>query len=220
MSGVFKRQRSNPHEAISSTPKRIKLESEGRLLSASPPVDYIDNDLVSDESTVAVKREPGEKMLLNLTGEEEDIDVTSDHTWSTILNQDIQVGGISVKMENILEDSNEAEPLCSESNSDSGFDDLLGSDYTAGYSTDTNSNEALDLTITGHGMQPSEWWHNEVKVQVEEDGQGWLESLTSSQNQTSKAFHPWDEGQSELDKAVASLDTDIEGLFDFGGLIS
>lgn len=153
-----------------------------------------------------------------------------DFNWNSILNQDIDVSGIKVKTEDII-DSNETDaaspitalspPPSEGSNSDDIiFDDLFSNaDISADLEEplDFTTGGPLDLSINGMTVKPPSWWEDSLNlgepVQVAQPS-GLNTPIAQSPNTDAEYAHPWAEDKTELDSAMACFDTDIAGLFD------
>ena len=178
VNGIFKKRRSTARETITSPPlKKIKREMEsdfgvlgGGIGSLTPQ-----NSLQGMEALE-------ETMQLRLAPVDEGDDtLRGDFNWNAILHQDIEVGGVSIKTEDIIDgEASEQEladgaacpitalsPPPSDSNSDVALEDLLNAADLAGvgvgdptYDHDPVdlSTSALDLTVQGAGIRPPDWW--------------------------------------------------------------
>jgi forkhead box protein J1 len=153
--GTFKKRRNSRDSPLLSV-KRLKREE--------------------DELTLAVNSIKGtreDKLLSNgsLYGSPDDSDDDSltlrgDFNWTAILNQDIDIGGVRVKTEQIIDSDDSSSPLIamsppsSETNSDDlGLDDLFSqTDISMDTPLDCTTHVPLDLTVTGTGIRPPDWW--------------------------------------------------------------
>lgn len=99
--------------------------------------------------------------------------LNGDINWSTILSQDIEIGGAGVKTEDLLSHTSVATPstdlwpCISETASDTDLDDLIifdnaikASVASDGDTLDFMCGDPLDLTIRGAGISADrDWWH-------------------------------------------------------------
>ena len=269
--GVFKKRRlcGGPRDQVpretSSSPKRQKKvpdeqSSQESVDDVLETVCDIINDVTDDdislgsmpaEPCIVVKQEPRENPLqVTATA----FDDAVDFSWNAILNQDIDVGGVSVKTEDLLNDCSgggavnvkseglsecdlaefdrsehpsdsitSLSPPPSDS-SDGGFDDLLSSAFSNEFLEphDCVSGAALDLTISGVGLNPPDWWGaddhtmGDTNPPMGDSLIGEPPHLPTSHDDVTS--HPWAEDRTELDQAIASLDSEIHTLFDTSDL--
>lgn len=222
VNGIFKKRRgSTIREPIAPCAKRIKKESEegsddGSVVSL---VDDIENRALIKAACTASSRTDS---ILHVGPE--DLGDALDLSWSSILNQDIEVGGVHVKTEDIIDcqDSVDAvassitslSPPPSDTSSDVALEDLL----SAGLNTDLDSpfdfttGDALDLTVSGTCIRRPEAW--EVGRPDEYNHSGLNTPISPSPIPEMDFSHPWADHRSELDQAIASLDSEIQNLFD------
>lgn len=105
----------------------------------------------------------------------------SEFNWNSIFNQDIDVSGIRIKTEDIIDDSQESQrrqdsidsgfasgkalsPTASDTNSDLALEDLLNADFMGDLDQplDLMNGGGLDLTVTGSFIRPPEWWGESI----------------------------------------------------------
>ena len=167
----------------------IAADTSPMLTSVSPSFSALTRHKLplTPQSSVEVKQEPrdpdfpvspsgnhhhhvhGVGMGHHVDGDENSLDFNS----NSILLQDIEVGGLKVKTEDIIDcaatqEDPSAQPITafspppSDSNSDTSIDDLLGNgDLVANEfenPVDFESGQPLDLSINGMSMRPPEWW--------------------------------------------------------------
>lgn len=104
----------------------------------------------------------------NVLQSDDDSDTFSgEFNWSSILSQDIQIDGQTIKTEDLLNETEtlasplmELSPPPSESNSDDlGLDELLSqTDFTQDVALDFTTNDPLDLTVSGTSLRAPDWW--------------------------------------------------------------
>lgn len=150
------------------------------------------------------------------SGEEED-DEDSDAAlalakylnFDRLLNQDIDVNGIKLKTEDIIDATNDSSdnlvalsPPSSDNTSEDSFEDLLGSNL-AGLEDLQSGNG--DMTVQGVKIEPPEWWTDSL---TGSSFKGLLNSsIPSGQlNSANPASHPWSTNKSDIDDAMAALD--------------
>lgn len=207
VNGIFKRRRSGAREPLQVSPpvKRVKRETDDIMFST------INQD--------------------SIRGDQEEcfVTVSSDFNWSSVLQQDIEIGGVHVKTEQLLDEEvlaatdsildpsapiMDLSPPPSDSNSDIGLDEFLSSELTS--PLDLSSGDVLDLSITGTSIRPPEWW---IEGSDELHGltgiTGHHTPVTVSQSlHTDDAFsHPWAESRNEVDEALAHLDFEFHSIF-------
>ena len=265
VNGVFKKRRgSAPTMPITAPPlKRMKQEEEdyqatlsiqggGILPSASvlltPATPGSMDGPLSPLTDIKVKKEPGLGDHMAQIGARAESALNGDaldFSWSAILNQDIEVGGVRVKTEDIIDDKDEeaspimelSPPPSDDSGSDVALEDLLSTDF--GSDVQENSNSALDLTngqpldlsIQGTSLKPPEWSTDSFNSQMFNASGGMNNTeqpVTESSGLNTPIHapspvdysHPWAENKSDLDQAIASFDTDISSLFDLENIPS
>jgi len=149
------------------------------VLAPSPPLKRFKLDMVDDDFPCLI---PGlksgaieDKLLSNgsvmdssLDSDDDDatLQLRGDFNWTSILNQDIDIGGRTIKTEDILDETEPSpflamSPPSSETNSDDlGLDDLFSqTDFTMELSgDDCPPADPLDLSIQGRHIHEPEWW--------------------------------------------------------------
>ncbi|XP_005108651.1 forkhead box protein J1-B [Aplysia californica] len=159
--GVFKKRRGS-RDVIPSPPlKRFKLEDDdfpcvSGMKSGAREDKLLSNGLYADSS-------------LDDDDDENSLTLRGDFNWTSILNQDIDIGGRTIKTEDILDETEPSpfmamSPPSSETNSDDlGLDDLFSqTDFAMDLSVDFQTNDPLDLTVQGTTIRPPEWWSGDV----------------------------------------------------------
>ena len=210
--GVFKRRRStNAKEVpvITMHPaKRIKRDPE---------------DLMGVESEQSI-------VVRNQSGVDETVTIGTDFNWNNILQQDIMVGGKSIKTEQLVDESEvltatnsimddaaspimDLSPPPSDSNSDIGLDEFLNYDLNVSElngAMDLTSGDPLDLSINGTSIKPPEWWSESFAAEM-----GEMTGLTTSlaPSPVEEVSHPWAESPVKVEEAMVNFDIDLERLF-------
>ena len=239
VNGIFKKRRGSTAggrdtpSVPAGLPKKIKRELEEADAAAAPPR--------KNPRLMDVKREPGsvEDAVFHL--QQDHFSDPLDFSWGNILSQDIDIGGIRIKTEDIIDEKDEiASPITSfspppsDSNSDVALEDLLNTADLAGVDLscepmDLSSGNALDLSITGHSIKPPDWWseslNGTLKELMDEAGlpisrNGLHTPISASPIRDNEFSHPWAEDKCHLDDAIASFDTDIHNLFDIENIPS
>ena len=227
-----------------SPAKKIKLEPKDDVDEGYLAAMAISNEMSSSTLASLGDQDP------NLQGLHESLSdhrglVKSDFNWNAIFHQDIDVSGVRIKTEDIIDAGGDScdsgstgeemessitalSPPASDSNSDVGLEDLLNPDFsTDGLDgpLDLSTGGELDLTITGHSLKAPDWWS-------ESFGRGGFMSLEHSSSRSSglntpvsaspvpdhdNAPHPWAE-QRSLDEAIANFDLDLQNLFEDDGV--
>ena len=232
--GIFKKRRgSTLREPIAPCAKRIKKEADdsnssstscsGEPSPVANALESIEEQALIKAAATASKREA----VLHLGSTAVDIGDALDLSWSTILNQDIEVGGVRVKTEDIIDghermnsvaDSiTSLSPPPSDASSDVALEELL----TAGLGSDMDSpfdfttGDALDLTVSGTCIKkPAGWQPVGLDEEYHRSGLSTPIAPSPVADMMEYASHPWADHRSELDQAIASLDTEIQSLFD------
>lgn len=203
----------------------FKKRSRSALRDGGSPFDKKREDW-DDESSPKKKS----KKLLDDETREATLSLQDDLSFNSLLHQDITVGGLRFKTEDIIDANSVASPLVnlspppSEENSDD-FDDLLGADLSE-MSNDIDSSDGMDLAIQGIKIEPPEWWSDSLTGNT-------LKSLFGSMNGgvpllpvqpaahmaaspmhhlLGSDSHPWNTNKSDIDDAIAALD-DVDKLF-------
>ena len=154
--GIFKKRRNSRDSCPMPPTKRVKREEDELLMAVNSIKGTREDKLLSNGSVHYGQQDDSDDDSLTLRG---------DFNWTAILNQDIDIGGVRVKTEHII-DSDESGPLIamsppsSETNSDDlGLDDLFSqTDISMDMPLDCTTRNPLDLTVTGTGIRPPEWW--------------------------------------------------------------
>lgn len=187
--GIFKKRRFyNVPEIVNPLAKRVKRDG---LLAA-------------------VKLEPreDESAVLNLQAEDLPSALTgADFNWNTILPEDQESECINIKVERSEVEIAAASitslsPPPSDA-SDSGFDDFFNADL----------NDAVDLTVQGHSIPTSEWWGEDINKSGLNSSSNFT-SLPVFPDQQAEFTHPWAEGQSDFEEAIAHFDLDLQNLLE------
>ena len=127
-----------------------------------------------------------------------------------LLNQDIDVNGIKLRTEDIIDahDSNDSmvtlsPPSSDDSSGGDSFEDLLGSSLAK--LDELHPPGSSDMTIQGVKIEPPEWWTDSLTGSA---FSGLLNSsIPSGQlNAAVQESHPWTTDKSDIDDAMAALD--------------
>ncbi len=156
--------------------------------------------------------------------------VKSDFNWNAIFHQDIDVSGVRVKTEEIIDGgigdqvgmespiTALSPPASPTGSSDPGLDDLLGSLPGGGdldCPLDLSTGGELDLTITGTSLKAPDWWSGSVRGMGVGSAAGSRSGLSTpvapSPVPEPDDPHPWAEPRS-LDQAM--FDLDLQNLFE------
>ena len=258
VNGVFKKRRAGGggpctptmHGSVAYPPaKRIKLEpqddddaDEGYLAAMA-----ISNELSAETNedllTDSHDRDPHHLQGLHESLSDHRGVVKSDFNWNAIFHQDIEVSGVRIKTEDIIDaqgnicDSRGSplgveggdmespitalSPPASDSNSDVALEDLLNPDFNTDSldnPLDLSTGGDLDLTITGHSLKAPDWWAETLLsrglMSPEHPGSSGLNTpVAPSPVPDTNEAHPWAE-QRSLDEAIASFDLDLQNLFE------
>ena len=217
--GVLKKRRTCTRENYMLPVKRIKCEPED---------DGYNTSCSSNERPKSNEEKVNEQRSLVGEGVSPHDLMNGNYSWNELLNQDIMVGGVTVKTEDIIDDNvtcleeqNEesafigASPTSSSiDNSDSSLDDFWNMDFT----TDSNNQDvpldlstsgfALDLTIQGVGLRaPPNWWEAAPAGPAKNDS-----GMHTPVHESDSLDHPWSESRLSVEDAIAAFD--IDNLFD------
>ncbi|CAH1795068.1 unnamed protein product [Owenia fusiformis] len=226
--GVFKKRRASSAREMTSCPiplKRIKQEIE-------------DHSYDGSHNSQDAKQAYTRSKSYHFGAEEDSLNgaLKGDFSWSSILHQDIMVNGVKIKTENIIDDSELADSASnvmamsppSSVHSDLGIDDLLSSDLQNDLfdgqidSSSEDSNQALDLTVSGQSIRAPEWWNESMTrdlLNCENNRSGLHTPIAPSPTPTAVENHPWAvDNRLDLDQAIAAFD--IDNLFDLGNIPS
>lgn len=160
--GVFKKRRGSRDIIPSPPPKRFKLEDDDFPYISGMKCSARDDKLLSNGylGDLSMDDDDDDSSSLSLKG---------DFNWTSILNQDIDIGGKTIKTEVIIDDAEHSpfmamSPPSSETNSDDlGLDDLFSqTDLAMDLPIDFQTNDPLDLTVHGTNIQPPDWWSSDA----------------------------------------------------------
>ena len=221
--GIFKKRRGSNRENL-IPPKRIKTEPVEDI----PPTPHL----------VKIKTEPGLEhscsSRLHHPGEEDDsATFKGDFTWHSLLNQDIEVNGIKIKTETIIDETDKTEtcPIIAMSPppsdlSEDGFEDILGSDLSADLPDGLDfQNNPLDLTVTGFSIRPPQWWSESMTQDImmspsHSSGLNTPIAPSPVPDSICPQHHPWADDAKDLDEAMneALAAFDVDSLFSMGNI--
>ena len=158
-----------------------------------------------------------------------------DFNWTSILNQDIDIGGVKIKTEALIDtNDNAASPIMAmsppssdTSGSDFGISDLLDADFSD-IPLDCTTNDNLDLTVVGSGIKAPEWWEESLNFG---ESKGLLQNIENLQQQRrglhtpiapspvheDENDHPWLERN---DFTAFDSAFDVDNLFDIENIPS
>ncbi|XP_076439643.1 LOW QUALITY PROTEIN: forkhead box protein J1-like [Babylonia areolata] len=208
--GTFKKRRNSRDSSCPVPPaKRVKQE-EDELLMAVNSIKGTREDKLLSNGSVHYDQDDTDDSSMGLQ---------SNFNWSAILNQDIDIGGVTVKTEQIIDNEDSGpliamSPPSSDSNSDDlGLDELFSqTDISMDVPLDCTTHSRLDLTITGTGIQPPDWWGDSLLQDIKTEPD---DSDRSSGLHT--PVHP--SSRSEADDLWASATgMDAHGPFDLDNL--
>lgn len=217
VNGVFKKRRhaGNFVAPTTPTPKRIKKE----VSETERAVAALEAATSNEPKVVVVKQEPELRPDAIIDPSSDSTLAAEDISWNALLEQDIDVGGMKMKTEQIIDGT--------EGNNQDTPDELEELLRDADLCTDDQdspldlcSGGALDLTVSGIGIKPPEWWEKCTmeESQNETTGKSGL-STPIAPSPISEAGHPWEESnKDELDRALDNLN--VGNLLDFNSLHS
>lgn len=155
--GVFKKRRGSRDNIPSPPIKRFKMDDDDFLCVAGMKSTTREDKLLSNGSSDFSVDDDDTENSLTLKG---------DINWTTILSQDIDIGGRKIKTEDILDQADNSpflalSPPSSETNSDDlGLDEFFSQTHSfpVEMPLDFQSNDPLDLTVQGTTIKPPDWW--------------------------------------------------------------
>ncbi|XP_033752519.1 forkhead box protein J1-B-like [Pecten maximus] len=228
--GIFKKRRNSRDAACPPPLKKVKREDDDSMSSCNSLINF---------SKVSKKGQNGLNILF--PGQEDD-SLKGDFNWTSILNQDIEIGGIRVKTEDLLDNTSEQDlspsaamsPPSSEANSDDfSIEDLFGqADLSSDVPLDFTTENPLDLTVTGQPIKAPQWWEESFNLSEQ---QGLLKAaaeassglhtpihttpspVTIKDDLDDELAHPWAESGGFADIGEAF---DVDNLFDIGNIPS
>ncbi|KAH3869271.1 forkhead box protein J1-A-like isoform X2 [Dreissena polymorpha] len=244
--GVFKKRRNSRDGQTtpsSSSPtnvpfnlKRVKDEFSLKRVKDEPLDDSYEGGGCSQPSKMR-KLDTGSSAM-QFGANEDDGHLKGDFNWTSILNQDIEIGGIKIKTEDLIDTNDDAasqilamSPSSSDSNSvsDFGLDDLLGdTEYISSSESplDFTTSDSLNLQVVGTGIRAPDWWADSFNggergllqnIENIEARSGLNTPVAPSPVHESDSIgHPW------FDRSDMGLDAnfDVEDLFDIENIPS
>lgn len=225
--GIFKKRR-NSRDACLPPSKKVKHDDEDS------------NESLSDHfmfSGLPSKKNFNQSDILNFSHEDDSL--KGDFNWQSILNQDIEIGGVRVKTEDLIDTSDPSldsptggmSPHSSESDDNFSIEDLFANTDLSNNSETpidfTTENDPLDLTLTGQQIRQPEWWEGSInlgnRIKHEPDAAGLHTPIHVSaspvlvQAPEDPVLHPWAEhgGYADIGQAF-----DVDNLFDIGNIPS
>lgn len=212
--GVFKKRRNSREGNCPSAPPLKKIKKE-------PEDDYelgnCHGKALRHESVVHFHNDEHESLK-------------GDFNWTSILHQDIEIAGIKIKTEDLLDGpdssssvpSDPLSPPSSECSSDNfSIEDLFSqTDLSQEVPFDYTTNDPLDLTINGSHIAPPEWWSEGIEHQSIKHEPGLNTPIMPSspvQEHDHLDGHPWAESNTFADIAEAF---DVDNLFDLENIPS
>ena len=214
----------------------FKKRRNSRESSCTPPIKKIKKEVDDDYRNCNVTK--SKNGLVHFGAQEEQDHLRGDFNWTSILNQDIEIGGVKVKTEDLL-DSNSCDsqtpsapmsPPSSECNSDDfSIEDLFAqTDLSNEPALDFTTNDPLDLTINGQHIETPGWWADNFNLSAIKSEPDCPDSDRSSGLHTPiapspatdgdglDAEHPWAEnGFADIGDAF-----DVDNLFDLENIPS
>ena len=200
--------------------------------SAPPPLKKIKKEQEDDFFPSCNNKSSRNESVVHFSNEEHE-SLKGDFNWTSILHQDIEIAGIKIKTEDLLDGpdssssvpSDPMSPQSSECSSDNfSIEDLFAqTDLSQDVPFDYTSNDPLDLTINGsHLSPPADWWSEGLNAGEQVDvkhNSGLHTPIVSSpvQEHDNLDGHPWAESSTFADIAEAF---DVDNLFDLENIPS
>ncbi len=248
--GVFKKRRCPPtttpllnREALLSVAqpplKRIKIEQEEEEETSCSSGD-VDDACTGSVSYATIASNYESKLNLSLGGREDrtklrsdpvmggesDLGGALDFSWNTLLNQDIDIGGMKIKAEDIIDEDHStsiASPITalspppSDNSSDISLEDLLNTDLGSAdldSPLDLSTGDALDLTVTGVSMKAPDWWSESFNGKlldcIDSHSRSGLSTPVAPTDEVDFA-HPWADDSIENEDSV--FDREFSNIF-------
>lgn len=233
--GVFKKRRNSrdgQSGSTSNSPPTLPLNIKG--IKREPEDDGYENNSMPPSK---MRRSDGGNVL-HFGATEDEGHIKGDFNWTSILNQDIEIGGVKIKTEDLIDTNDDSaspimamSPPSSDSNSvsDFGLDDLLGdNDLSSSESPlDFTTHDSLNLEVVGTGIKAPDWWadsfnageHRNLLHNIEniETRSGLNTPVAPSPvHENNENEHPW------FDRTDLNIDTpfDVDNLFDIENIPS
>ncbi|XP_041362704.1 forkhead box protein J1-B-like isoform X2 [Gigantopelta aegis] len=231
--GTFKKRRGSRDTAPLPPTKRLKKDDDDdiAILSGNVRSRYSDDQYANTNYNY---------MYFGANDDDDDSALKGDFNWTAILNQDIEIAGVKIKTEQLLNDASDdggslisslGTPSSDSNSDDLRLDDLLshadfgGSGGGDDIPVDYTNNNPLDLTINGHGIKLNEWWDENVNMNEHYQA---LTDITGERNTTGglhTPVHPssdddnlWIVHQPSGDDVSNAFD--MENLFDIDNIPS
>lgn len=233
---MFKKRRNSrdgQSGSTSNSPPTVPINLKG--IKREPEDDGYENNASFPPSKMR-KTDGGN--VLHFGATEDEGHIKGDFNWTSILNQDIEIGGIKIKTEDLIDTNDESaspimamSPPSSDSNSvsDFGLDDLLGdNDLSSSESPlDFTTHDSLNLEVIGTGIKAPDWWadsfnageHRNLLQNIEniETRSGLNTPVAPSPvHENDENDHPW------FDRTDLNVEThfDVDNLFDIENIPS
>ncbi len=223
VNGIFKKRRNSARENIAPAPKRMRREVDDMIgvASMSPS---------RQMRGMQIKSEPQDDRMLHVGTDDFTDTLNGEFNWNAILHQDIDVGGVRIKTEDLIDGSEDqnnsiASPITtlspppSDSNSDTGFDELFATEPSDDPLDLSGNGDPLDLSVQGFAIKPPDWWSESMTrgllLPLDHNNESGLHTpIAPSPVPEHELSHPWAENRSDLDEAIASFDLDLQNLFE------
>lgn len=236
--GVFKKRRNSRDGQSGSTSNSptTTLPINLKRIKSEPEDDGYED--IGSSQPSKMRKLDGGNSVLHFGATEDEGHLKGDFNWTSILNQDIEIGGVKIKTEDLIDTNDDSaspimamSPPSSDSNSvsDFGLDDLLGeNDLSPSQSPlDFTTHDSLSLEVIGTGIKAPNWWadsfnageHRNLLQNIEniETRSGLNTPVAPSPvHENEENDHPW------FDRTDLNLDTpfDVDNLFDIENIPS
>ncbi|XP_052816847.1 forkhead box protein J1-like [Mya arenaria] len=234
--GVFKKRRNSRDGQTTPTTSCSPTNVPFSLKRVKQEPDDSGYEEIGYSQPTKIRRLDDGNSVLHFGASEEEGHLKGDFNWTSILNQDIEIGGIKIKTEDLIDTNDDAaspimamSPPSSDSNSvsDFGLDDLLGdTDFSnSGSPLDLQATDCLSLAVVGTGIKAPDWWADSFNggergllqnIENIETRSGLNTPVASPVHESDITGHPW------FDRAEINLDTpfDVDNLFDIENIPS
>ncbi|WAQ95637.1 FXJ1B-like protein, partial [Mya arenaria] len=173
--GAFKKCRNSQEGQTTNTTRCTTADAQFSLERVKQEPNDNGDEVVGCSQPTKIRKLDDGNSVLQFGANEEEEHLRDDFNWAAILNQDIEIGGIKIKTEDLIDTNDDAaipimamSPPSSDSNSVSelGLDNLLGdTDFSnSGSSLDYKAADCLSLAVFGTGINSPDWWADSFNV--------------------------------------------------------
>lgn len=223
VNGVFKNKRRTPAMLTSHGLAPNRQQHKNGFKHKKIKKEPIDND--TDFLDIINPTSPDDSSSSSESVHSENGGLKQDINWGSMLHQDIEIDGVRIKTEALIDDREleqsidsinvQLSPQNNSKQEDPALEELLNTDLGLEFTDmdinndhlplDLISGEPLDLTVTGTGLkQPDDWLNESTNQTLLDPHQSTLHMSQPNEAQ----HHPWDNGGND------NFDIDIDRLLD------